>query len=101
MVRVFTPEFRRRVVELVRAGRRPETLGREFGISATRIRDWVDQAALDDGVRPDGAPTDEGEELKRLRRENEQLLLETEILKKATDWFARETDSDPPESTDS
>lgn len=101
MGRVFSPEFRRRMVELVRAGQRPEALGREFGLSGTSIRNWVKQAELDEGVRTDGLTSDELEELKRLRRENEQLRLEREILAKATAWFARETRAVPPKSTDS
>lgn len=101
MGRVYTPEFRRRMVELVRAGRRPEPLGREFGVSGTSIRSWVKQAELDEGVRTDGVTSAEHEELRRLRRENEKLRLERDILAKATAWFARETHNAPRKSTDS
>ena len=41
--------------------------------------------------RPDGLSTDEREELHRLRRENQTLRMEREILKKAAAFFARET----------
>lgn len=40
-------EFRRRIVELVRAGRTPEELSREFEPTAQSIRNWVEQADLD------------------------------------------------------
>jgi transposase len=43
--------------------------------------------------------TAEREELTRLRRENKQLKIEREILSKAAAWFARETDSIPPKSS--
>ena len=39
--------------------------------------------------------------LRRLRRENRQLKLEREILKKAAAWFAQESGSVPPKRTDS
>ena len=99
--RPYPPEFRRRMVELVRAGRTPEELGREFEPTAQAIRNWVRQADLDEGRRDDGLTTAEREELRRLRRENRQLREEREILAKAAAWFARETESIPPKGSDS
>jgi transposase len=89
----YPPEFRRRMVELVRAGRAPEALGREFEPSAPSIRHWVRQADLDEGKRSDGLTTEDREELVRLRRENRVLREEKEILRKAAAWFAQETQS--------
>jgi transposase len=91
----YPPEFRRQMVELVRSGRTPEELSREFEPSAQSISNWVRQAERDQGVRQDGLTTDEKEELRRLRRENRVLREEKEILKKATAWFAEETGSTP------
>ena len=45
----YPPEFRRRMIELVRAGRTPESLGQEFEPSAQAIRNWVRQADRDEG----------------------------------------------------
>ena len=89
----YPPEFRRQMVELVRAGRTPGELAREFECSDQTIRNWVRQADRDEGRRDDGLTTDERAELRRLRRENRQLREEREILAKATAWFARETES--------
>jgi transposase len=91
----YPPEFRRRMVELVRAGRTPEELSREFEPTAQSIWNWVRQAERDEGARQDGLTTDEKEELLRLRREVRVLREEKEILKKAAAWFAQETDSTP------
>ena len=41
--RSYPPEFRQQLVELVRAGRTPEELSREFEPSAQAIRNWVRQ----------------------------------------------------------
>ena len=83
--------FRQQMVELVRSGRTPGELAREFEPSAQAIRNWVAQAGRDGGERADGLWSEEGEELRRLRRENRRLREEREILAKATAWFARET----------
>jgi transposase len=92
----YPPEFRQQIVELVRAGRSPEELAREFEPSAQAIRNWVAQVDRDEGRRSDGLTSSEREELRRLRRENRQLRQEREILAKAAAWFARETGSIPP-----
>jgi len=91
----YPEEFREQIVELVRLGRTPEELSREFEPSAQTIRNWVRQADVDEGRSEDGLTSEERDELKRLRRENAQLKLEREILAKATAWFARETDRAP------
>jgi transposase len=87
----YAPEFRQQMVELVRAGRTPEELSREFEPTAQSISNWVAQADRDAGKRRDGLTSTEREELARLRRENRQLKLEREILSKAAAWFAQET----------
>ncbi len=89
------------MVELVRSGRTPGELAREFECSASVIRNWVRQADRDQGRREDGLTSAELEELRRLRRENRQLREEREILKKAAVWFARETGSAPGRSSGS
>ncbi len=97
--RPYAPEFRRRMVELVRAGRNPEELAKEFEPSAQSIRNWLLQADRDEGLSSDGLTTPELEELRQLRRENRQLKQEREILAKAAAWFARETGSVPDKSS--
>ena len=89
------------MVELVRSGRTPEALSREFEPSAESIRHWVRQSGRDEGRREDGLTSAEREELNHLRRENRRLREEREILSKAAAWFARENGSIPPRSSDS
>jgi len=97
----YPAEFRARIVELVKAGRTPEELAREFEPTAQTIINWVAQADRDAGVRHDGLTTAERQELTRLRRENRQLKIERDILSHAAAWFARETGAVSPKDTDS
>ena len=97
----YAPEFRQRMVELVRSGRSPEELSKEFEPTAPAIRKWVRQADLDEGRRKDGLTSEEKAELTQLRRENRRLTIEREILAKAAAWFARETGSVPEKSSSS
>lgn len=95
--RPYAPEFRRQMIELVRAGRDPGDLARAFEPSSQAIRNWVAQADRQDGGREAKPAADAGlsaaerEELTRLRRENKQLRRERDILSRTTAWFARET----------
>lgn len=97
----YSAEFRQQMIELVRAGRTPEELSKEFEPSAPTIRNWIRQADQDAGRRHDGPTTTDREELRRLRQENRQLREEREILSKAAAWFARETEAKPKKSSGS
>jgi transposase-like protein len=50
----YSPEFRQQMVELVRAGRKPGDLAKEFGCTAQSIANWVAQEQRDSGERKDG-----------------------------------------------
>jgi transposase len=97
----YAPEYRRRIVELARAGRSLKELAREFEPSVESIRQWVRQAQLDEGEPSDGLTGSEREELGRLRRENRLLREEREILAKAAAWFAQETGATPSRRSNS
>ena len=90
----YPAEFREEMVRLVRAGRSPGELSREFEPSDQTIRNWVNQADVDEGRR-EGLTTSQLEELRRLRRENRILREEKEILAKAAAWFAEQKPRPP------
>jgi len=96
----YPTEFKKRLVALVRSGRSPEELARQFEPSSQTIRNWVEQASIDGGLEP-GMTTAEKEELTRLRREVRSLREDREILRKAAAWFAREGGSNPPKGSSS
>ena len=79
----YSPEFYRQMVDLVRAGRSPEDLSREFEPTVQSTGAWVAAAAKQEGRQGEavgglGAP--ERDELARLRRENKQLRLERDVF---------------------
>ena len=84
------PEFRRRAVELARLREKPiAAIAKDLQMSESRLRRWMDQADVDDGLKQ-GVSSDEHKELVELRRKNRVLEMEVEILKRASAYFARE-----------
>lgn len=84
----YTAEFKQRAVELHRErGCTYAELARELGCDAGGISDWVRRADAS-GAAPDQNPFQMAEELRRLRRENDRLRTENEILLKASAFFA-------------
>ena len=75
----YTPEYKERIVELVRAGRSPGSLAREFEPSEQTIRNWVKQADLDEGSGQ--LTTEARKEMRELKRDVKRLRMERDILK--------------------
>jgi len=92
--RRFSAEYKAETVRLVqRSGKSIGQMALELGIGETALRRWVEQAEVEAGRGPEEAlKRSEREELVELRRENRRLRLEREILKKATAFFAKESE---------
>ncbi len=89
--RSFPREFKADAVALVLdEGRSIASVARSLGIGATSLGNWVRQARVDRGER-EGLTTGERVELGRLRRENAQLRMERDLLKRATALWVRES----------
>ena len=84
--RKFSPEFKAETVRLCQVGDRSVMeVSKDLDLTETAVREWVKRAEVDAGKGPpDALTTSEREELQRLRRENKRLLMERDILKKAT-----------------
>ena len=72
MPRTYDPEFRRRVVELVRAGRPVRVVAAELGLAQATVYRWKAQDLIDRGVKP-GLSTIEQGELAAARRRIQEL----------------------------
>src|SRR5262245_33189753 len=99
--RSYPQAYRDQILYLVRAGRAPEEWAKEDEPTSQTIRNWMKAAGIKEEDTPAGVAGDTVLELERLRRENEQLRMEREILKKAAAWFAREAEGLPPKSSHS
>jgi len=88
--RKFTEEFKSETVKLIQeSGRTIASVSQELGLTATAVSRWVKNA------ESSGSSTrlsrEEEVELARLRKENRELRMEKEILRKATAFFAKES----------
>ena len=91
--RKYPDELRERAVREVRTTGRPVAhVARDLGIHKEALRQWVRQAEADTGERDDRLTTAERDELKQLRKDNEELRRANEILKAASVFFAQEID---------
>ena len=91
--RNFTDEFKASAVALVlKEGKSVAQVARDLDLTPSAFGKWVEQARADAGKSTRGTlTTEEKEELARLRKENRELRLEREILKKAAAFFAKES----------
>jgi transposase len=87
--RTFTREFKEAAVKLVHEqGYSPGEAAKSLGVDPTTLKYWLKKFPA-----PTGTATPEGSlraEVRQLREENKRLLMEREILKKATAFFARQ-----------
>lgn len=89
--RSFTDEFKQGAVRLVLdEGRSVADVARSLDLTVSALRTWVEQARADRSAGKTGLTTDERAEMARLRKENKELRMEREILKKAAAFFAKE-----------
>ena len=85
----YTEEFKREAVALVtEQGYKVTDAAKSLGINDSNIRRW--QTEFKQEESGDQPSKDEREELKQLRKENRELRMEKEILKKASAYFAKE-----------
>ncbi len=78
----YPPEFRRRVLDLLAAGRSVASLSKDLGVSHQTIYNWRRQDLIDRGFEP-GSTSEEQTELRAARRRIRELETELAVTKRA------------------
>ena len=81
--RTFTPELKQQIVDLYRGGKRKCDIIREYDIANSLLNKWIAQADSSGSFKEKDNRSTEDAELIRLRKENQQLKMENDILKQA------------------
>ncbi len=98
MPKSYPPEFRRRVIELMRAGGLARAVARDLGLSEATIYRWVAQEEVDLGERP-GLRSNERIELSRARARIKELEAELELARKASALFSEGEERPAPKGS--
>jgi len=90
--RQFTDEFKAGAVRLVLdEGKTVAQVARDLDLTASALSGWVRQARADRDGGESGLTTEERAELAKLRKENRELKMERDLLKKWAAFFAKES----------
>ena len=89
MPRAHPKEFRDDVVAVARRGEAPiSQVAKDFGISDSCLRNWLQAADVEDGNRP-GVTSSESAELREAKKRVRLLEQENEVLRRAAAYFAQ------------
>jgi transposase len=91
--RRFDPDFREGAVRIVReTGKSIAQVARDLGINDGTLANWVkqDRERRGEAIAAGGLSEDERAELARLRRENAELAMERDVLKRSVVLWAKE-----------
>ena len=89
--RQFSDEFKAGAIRLVlEEGKTVGAVARELDLTPSALAQWVKQARADRTKGKAGLTTEERAELARLRKDNRELRMERDILKKAAAFFAKD-----------
>ena len=81
--RTYTTEFKQQIVDLYRSGKRKCDILREYDIASSLLDKWIARANNTNSFKEKDNRSPEQEELLKLRKENQRLLMENDILKQA------------------
>ncbi|EEM07935.1 Transposase [Bacillus pseudomycoides] len=81
--RTFTAEFKHQMVQLYQNGKPRKDIIKEYGLIPSSLDRWINQNHTSGSFKEKDNKTAEQLELKALRKQNKQLLMENDILKQA------------------
>lgn len=91
MPRRYPAEFRRKVLDLIEAGKPVAEIAEQLGITAQTVYNWRNQDQIDRGLRA-GTSTSESAELTATRKRIRELEIELEVTKRANELLKVQTD---------
>lgn len=91
MPRSYPVEFRRKVLDLVEAGKPVAEIADRLGVTAQTVYNWRNQDLIDRGLR-DGTSTSESAELTAARKRIRELETELAVTKRANDLLRAQSD---------
>ena len=92
--KIYSKSFKQEAVKLLEQGKKaPTVIARELGINRNQLYKWQEQISVqgDEAFPGKGCHSGKNAELAKLKRENERLKEENDILKKAERYFARKS----------
>jgi transposase len=84
MPKSYSPEFRRKVLDLLKAGKPVAEVASDLGVTAASIYSWRNQELIDTGKKA-GTTTTESTELRKARRRIAELETELAVTKRANE----------------
>ena len=81
--RTFTPEFKHQLVQFYKNGKRKCDITKEYDVGYSTLDKWIKQEENSGSFKEKDNLTPEQEELIKLRKQNQQLFMENDILKQA------------------
>ena len=81
--RTYTSEFKQQLVDLYRSGKRKCDIVKEYDIASSLLDKWIAQANNTGSFKEKDNRTSEEQELIEVRKQNQQLKMENDILKQA------------------
>ncbi len=91
--RSFTDEFKEQIVKLYQTGKKVVNLSKDYELSEQQIYRWIREYEDSGSFKAADNRSDEENELIRLRKENQQLKMENDILKQAALIMGRKSHS--------
>ena len=81
--REYTDEFKHQMVKLYNSGKSRTEIAREYDLTPSALNNWIKRINATGSAKESDNRTPEENELIKVRKENQQLRMENDILKQA------------------